>query len=199
MPDCLTTHSDTIVPYLFWEATTHIIQLNIIDSFINDLEKYIQHYCARSDNGHAFVIRNNNGLNLYPLEITEQQLIEFCTRINSIHPNFETANTNLEITLSNYIKALHNFHILELVNYSHKSNAAFLINQYQRNKLHLEILASEDISMLGHNTHTPIEIRQLIYNPKDIYFNILDLHIDKENYTDQDDCFSEINPNFELR
>ncbi len=155
---------------LFWPCMSSADELPIIHNFITNLENYINGRLPNEEE--YFTIIGENSLNLSPLGITQEQLITFCKKIRS-------NQDNLHKTLSNYMIALGNTPLLDIINHTGETNAFFISGMYMLDPLHLDILAN-DLEELSYAPRTPDNIMALITNPHGVYYNFLNLDSDKE-------------------
>lgn len=181
----LTYHSKqhTLIQKLFWAAIESADELPIIYNFITQLEKYINYNELCREAEYPFTIIGDASLNLSPLGINENQLIAFCEKIQDNQGDLDT-------TLSNYLKAIKNYPLLDAVNYTDTTNAFFIINMYMRNPLHINILTTNDLEELLYDLQPPDEIQELITDRDGIYYNLLHLESDKEesdSYSSEED------------
>lgn len=150
-------------------------ELPIIHQFITTLEEYINYNGLCSETEYPFTIIGEDSLNLSPLGINTDSLITFCKKIRENQDDLST-------TISNYLKALKNASLLEILNNTDSTNTFFIICMYIHHPLHLNILSANDLTELLYNPNTPVDICTLIKDPCGIYYNLLHLERNKEEH-----------------
>lgn len=158
--------SNIIIRKLFASAMPSDNELPIIRNFVTHLEEYINQNGLCRDTEYPFSIISENALNLSPLDVTQNHIVGFYKTIRH-------RNENCQARFASYLKILTKPELLEQVKYVNKSNATFIIDLYTQNSLHIDILSEGNIEELLSSPYTSLEIKTLIEDPSEIYFNIL--------------------------